>query len=102
MATVRSVTKTHLMVLTKEAFDTVIAKIEKRILNEKLNFLSEIPVFSFLTKNSLARITYSMSKIQISKNMHLFREGEPAQSVFIVISGELEVTKTSIFRQAVE
>lgn len=51
MATVRCLTKTHLMVLTKEAFDQVIAKIERRALNEKLNFFEDLPMFSLLTKN---------------------------------------------------
>jgi CRP-like cAMP-binding protein len=53
MATVRCLTKTHLMVLTKEAFDQVIAKIERRVMNERLNFFSELPIFQLLTKNQL-------------------------------------------------
>ena len=46
MATVKCVENTHLMVLTKEAFDEAIGKMERRSLNDKINFLRNIPVFS--------------------------------------------------------
>lgn len=94
MATVKCVENTHLMVLTKEAFDEVIGKIERRALNDKINFLRNIPVFSLLTRNSLAKITCSLQKIRIKKDMYLYREGYPAKGVYIVVSGEIEVTRT--------
>ena len=50
------------MVLTKEAFDEAIGKMERRSLNDKINFLRNIPVFSLLTRNSLAKITCSLQK----------------------------------------
>ena len=65
MATVRCLENTHLMVLTKDAFDEAIGKIERRSLNDKINFLRNIPVFSLLTRNSLAKITCSLQKHHI-------------------------------------
>ena len=89
MATVKCASKTHLMVLTRQAFDDVIGKMEKRILNDKINFLRNIPVFSLLTRNSLAKITCSLGKRNIIKDSYIFKEGEPTKSVFIVINGEI-------------
>jgi hypothetical protein len=63
MASVRCTEDTHLMVLTKDAFDEAIGKIERRNLNDKVNFLRSLPVFSLLTRNSLAKITCSLQKI---------------------------------------
>lgn len=45
MATIRCLKNTHFMVLTKEAYNRVIAKIERKAFNEKVNFLRNIPVF---------------------------------------------------------
>jgi CRP-like cAMP-binding protein len=101
MATVRCLENTHLMVLTKEAFDEAIGKMERRSLNDKINFLRNIPVFSLLTRNSLAKITCSLQKVQIVKDSILYREGTPASSVYIVIQGELDVTKTLQYKAAI-
>ncbi len=89
------------MVLTKEAFDEAIGKMERRSLNDKINFLRNIPVFSLLTRNSLAKITCSLQKVQIVKDSILYREGTPASSVYIVIQGELDVTKTLQYKAAI-
>lgn len=102
MATVRCVRKTHMIVLTKEAFDSVIGKMERRILNDKINFLRNIPVFKLLTKNSLAKITCSLGRSRVLKDSYLYKEGDPAKSVFIVISGEFEVIKTIVYYNKVE
>lgn len=82
-----------MIVLTKEAFDSVIGKMEKRILNDKINFLRNIPVFSLLTRNSLAKITFSLTRRTVAKDSSLYKEGDPAKTVFIVISGEFEITR---------
>jgi len=101
MATVRCLENTHLMVLTKEAFDEAIGKMERRSLNDKINFLRNIPVFSLLTRNSLAKITCSLQKVHIVKDSILYREGTPASTVYIVIQGELDVTKTLQYKAAI-
>lgn len=89
------------MVLTKEAFDAVIGKIERRALNDKINFLRTIPVFALLTRNSLAKITCSLVKCNINKGAYLYRENDVANSVIIVINGEFEVSKTLLYKGAV-
>ena len=68
MATVRCLEDTHIMVLTKSAVDEAIGKIERRSLNDKVNFLRSIPMFSLLTRNSLAKISCSLQRITIQKN----------------------------------
>jgi CRP-like cAMP-binding protein len=75
------------MVLTKSAFDEAIGKIERRSLNDKVNFLRSIPMFSLLTRNSLAKISCSLQRITIQKDQFLYREGEEAKSVYIIIDG---------------
>lgn len=45
MATIRCLKTSHFMVLSKDDYNNVIGKIEKRAYNEKINFLRNIPVF---------------------------------------------------------
>lgn len=98
MATVRCIENTHIMVLTKSAFDEAIGKIERRSLNDKVNFLRSIPMFSLLTRTSLAKISCSLQRITVKKSSYLYREGEPAKSVYIIIEGQMELTKTLIYK----
>ncbi|TNV85029.1 hypothetical protein FGO68_gene16462 [Halteria grandinella] len=93
MATVRCVQKTHLIVLTKEAFEAVIGKMEKRLLNEKLDFMQNLPFFHMVARNTIARITYSLKKKTYKKGQMLFREGDDAKTVYLIMSGEVEITK---------
>lgn len=82
-----------MMVLTKDAYEYVIGKMERRILNDKVEFLGGLPAFSLMTKNTLAKVTFSMTKQNITKGNYLYKEGNEAKNVYILISGELEVTK---------
>ena len=93
MASVMCTEQTHLMVLTKEAYEYVIGKMERRILNDTLEFLGKLPAFSLMTKNTLAKVTYYMTKQTITKGNFLYREGTEANKVYILITGEMEVTK---------
>lgn len=98
MATVRCVQKTHLIVLTKEAFEAVIGKMEKRLLNEKLDFMQNLPFFNMVARNTIARITYSLKKKTFNKGQIIFKEGDDAKTVYLIMSGEVEITKVRRFK----
>jgi signal-transduction protein with cAMP-binding, CBS, and nucleotidyltransferase domain len=59
-------------------------------------------VFALLTRNSLAKITCSLSRKTIQKDAFLYKEGDPAKSLFIVIKGEFEVNKTIVYYNKIE
>ena len=93
MATIRCLKNSHFMVLSKQDYENVIGKIERRAYNEKINFLRDIPVFQFLTRTSLGKMTYYFESKSCVRDAILFREGEEANYVYIVKSGEFQVTK---------
>jgi CRP-like cAMP-binding protein len=93
MATVTCLDNSHFMVLTKEAYEYVIGKMERRMLNDKLEFLSTLPAFSLMTKSTLSKVTFTMTKQTITKGNYLYREGDEADHVYILVNGEVEVTK---------
>lgn len=94
MASIRALEDTHCAVLSKQDFNIVLGQIEKKKLNEKIQFLRSLPFFSALTKTSVSKLTYQFKDMSLIKNQYLYREGEPAEYVYIVKNGQFEVTKT--------
>lgn len=93
MASIRCFSETHFAVLSKQNFNKVLGVIEKKKYNEKVQFLRSLPFFSQLTKTSLGKITYLFTDVATIKNQCLYKEGEPAEFVYIVKNGQYEVTK---------
>lgn len=81
------------MVLSKNDYNRVIGKIERRTYNDKINFLRNIPVFSLLTRTSLGKMTYYFETKNCIRDAILYKEGDPAEYVYIVKQGELQATK---------
>lgn len=94
MASIRCLEETHFAVLSKQDFNNVLGQIERKKLNEKVQFLRSLPFFSALTKTSIGKLTYQFKELNLIKNQHLYREGERADSIYIIKSGQFEVTKT--------
>ena len=84
------------MVLTKADYNNVIGKIERRVYNEKINFLRNIPVFQLLTRTSLGKLTYYFEYKHHIRDAIVYKEGDPADYVFIVKNGEFQATKRII------
>jgi CRP-like cAMP-binding protein len=102
MATIRCLKNSHFMVLTKEDYNKVIGKIEKRTYNEKINFLRNIPVLHLLTRTSLGKMTYYFENKSCIRDSYLYKEGDIADYVYIVKSGEFQATKRIIHTKAKE
>jgi hypothetical protein len=81
------------MVLSKFDYNKVIGKIERRAYNDKINFLRDIPVFSLLTRTSLGKMTYYFETKSCIRDSILYKEGDVAEFVYIIKSGEFEATK---------
>eukprot|EP00347_Sterkiella_histriomuscorum_P000821 403374386 len=92
-ATIRCLQNSHFMVLTKNDYVRVIGKIERRAYNDKINFLRNIPVFSLLTRTSLGKMTYYFENKSCIRDSFLYKEGDQADYVYIIKSGEFEATK---------
>ena len=61
-ATVKCITGTHLMVLSKHDYQKVLLRFEEANLNKFIDFLKLMPHFKNWTKNALSRLTYYMPK----------------------------------------
>ena len=73
--------------------------IEKRKHNEKVQFLQSLPYFDKITKNSVGKISLQFEDMSTLKGQTLYREGEPADYVYLVKEGQYEVTRTMSFNE---
>ncbi|CDW89498.1 UNKNOWN [Stylonychia lemnae] len=99
MASIRCVQNTHFAVISKVDYIKVLGIIERKKYNEKIQFLRSLPYFNQLTKTSLGKLTYQFTDIKTIKNQVLYREGEPADYVYIVKDGQFEVTRKEKIRE---
>eukprot|EP00347_Sterkiella_histriomuscorum_P015778 403355716 len=93
MASIRCIQNTHFAVISKQDYIKVLGIIERKKYNERIQFLRQLPYFSQLTKTSLGKLTYQFIDLKTIKNQVLYREGEPAEYVYIVKDGQFEVTR---------
>jgi CRP-like cAMP-binding protein len=68
MASIRCVEDTHFAVLSKQDYNLILGQIEKKKLNEKIQFLRSSPFFSQLTKTSISKLTYQFREMPMIKN----------------------------------
>lgn len=57
--------------------------------------LKSIPYFHDLDATALERLRASLSEVRLDKGQILFTEGEPAQAMYIVRSGQVKIFKLS-------
>lgn len=88
MASCRCLKNTHFMVLSKNDYNRVIGALEKRAYLDKINFLKNIPIFALVTRTFLGKLTYYFETKKCIKDSFLYKEGEPANYVYIVKKGE--------------
>lgn len=57
-----------------------------------IDFLQNIPLFSYWSRISLEKLLYKIEKKSFIKNQFVIREGEPIKEIYIIRSGEFEVS----------
>ena len=62
----------------------MLANIDKRIYNEKINFLQNIRVFIKLTKTTLGKMSHFLIERTVPRDAILYREKDPADFVYII------------------
>lgn len=76
----------------REANVKAAAKADPPILPDTLR---EIGIFGGLSDEVLTRFTSTLTPIRVMPGEVLFREGDPARELYVVIDGEVEVLKKS-------
>lgn len=92
-ATIVSLTPTILAILSQSDFSRVLKASLSAALNEKVNFLHSLDTFVRWRQPQLIRLSYYCHPVKVCKNHVLYREGDPADTVYMVITGELTFTR---------
>jgi len=88
---------THFLYIEKQDFDRVIEMWSRRIESERINFLKEIEAFKLLNNSRLKALLDQFKPLSKIRGSFLFREGDSADSIYLIRSGEFTITKKVYF-----
>lgn len=94
-ASIKCSTPCHFMTLTKEHYLKIIGRVENIRLEEKVNLLHSVSIFSSWTKRALEKLSYFFKSSKFVRKQVVYREGDNADWIFVVKSGEFELSKNS-------
>ncbi|KQV73129.1 cyclic nucleotide-binding domain-containing protein [Rhizobium sp. Root1220] len=63
-------------------------------LNDDIRLLSQLPLFNGMSEDQLRLVAFGADRRVISAGQMLFREGSPAESAYVILSGEMELSRT--------
>ena len=92
-ATIRCLTDCHFAVLDKTDYAKTIAKAHESKLSHQVDFLLSLPMFKSWTRGSMQKLTYYFKEKTYTRKQVLVQSGTPANDVFIIKEGEIEVRK---------
>lgn len=92
-ATVKCMTRSHFATLTKEDYLGSLKRIDARLIMELTEFLMHIPCFKTQSKKALVLFTKFLKKVEFTRGQTVYSEGSYAKSIYIVWSGEFELSK---------
>ena len=81
------------------AFRGLIRFHDSRILQEKLEFLRSIPLFTNFSRSSLLTVLKKSNLLKFSRYQPLFKEGQVSKHLFLIKAGEFKVQKQLVFRK---
>lgn len=84
--------ETHLACMERGSYESVLKYLEKKALDEAVDFLQSLPVFARWTRRSLSKLTYYFHSRSFARNTIVYRAGEPAASIFVVKRGDFELS----------
>ncbi|OWV67047.1 protein kinase [Rhizobium sp. R634] len=64
-------------------------------LTDDIHLLSQLPLFKDMSEDQLRLIAFGADRRVIAAGQLLFRQGSPAESAYVVLSGSLELSTTS-------
>lgn len=79
--------------MEREDYNKTLKRIENRNINKIVEFFQDLPYFSTYGKNALQRIRFFFNRVKLKGKHVVFKEGDPSDYVYIVISGDFELIK---------
>ena len=64
---------------------------DKTELTHTIDFLTKVPFFSEVSKNSLSHLCENLSARTYRKNETIFAKDEPGEAMYVLLSGKVKV-----------
>ncbi|MBA8833036.1 cyclic nucleotide-binding domain-containing protein [Rhizobium leguminosarum] len=64
-------------------------------LTDDIHMLAQLPLFKDMNEDQLRLIAFGADRRMIAAGQMLFRQGSPAESAYVILSGSLELSATS-------
>eukprot|EP00347_Sterkiella_histriomuscorum_P021256 403334649 len=97
-ATIKCLQPCHFAIMNKTDYQKVLQRIEYKNLHKIVDFLHQVPFMSFMTRTTLSKLQYSFETRTYKRNQVLYREGTQATHVYLIKSGEVEVSKKLVLK----
>ena len=88
--------KLYLGVISRTNFKKIIAGYLEKKNTDRVDFLHKLPLFTTWSRISLSKLLESFTPATYVRNQKIFAEGDPANFLIFIISGELKLTKAQI------
>lgn len=88
--------KTIVAVLSKSSFKKAVSAYNDKRVSDRIDFLHKLPLFSTWSRISLAKILEQFTSNTFYRNQKIFSEGDLADSVIFIMSGEVKLTKSQV------
>ena len=84
---------THFLTVDRNSLHKVLERCKARIDAEKVNFLKSLPAFKLMPASKLKTVIESFKPVHRIRGAYLFKEDEPATHIYLIVEGELSITK---------
>ncbi|CAG9331925.1 unnamed protein product [Blepharisma stoltei] len=90
-ATIICDTNTHFAILEKHDYLRILGENSTTKLDDLIEFLGSLPVFSKWAKRELVKLSYYFTPISFKRNQVIYRENDSPKDVYIITKGEVEL-----------
>ena len=90
----------YFMTLCKEDYLRILGQTFAKKLDEKVNFLHSLKIFSNWSKKSLEKLSFFFSEKEYKANEILYKKNDEPDGVYIIINGEVEFTVNKKFKSS--
>ena len=87
-ATIQAVSEVCLAVVTKEQYLHIVAGGMVKALEDKLQFLGEVPALREMKPRALRNLSLSFQRHRVPRGCAVYRQGDEADAIYLVRSGQ--------------
>ncbi|CAD8140900.1 unnamed protein product [Paramecium pentaurelia] len=93
--TILPLEKSHLLVIKRETYRRIIDLETKKKESERFSNLSTIPLFQKWSAKTVKMLSSEIQELNFIPNQIIYHQGDPVDSVYIIIDGQIQLFRTS-------